>query len=73
MLSKEQRKALFDLCTIFILTWYDKDMRAAAQALRDLIRLNTLDPKINKCEFDKTQREKKLEVNPLLTPDYADS
>ena len=64
-LSKLQRKALYDLCSILALTFYDKEMRAAAEALRDLIREETLDRNHNLCGFDKTEEEKKLEQNPI--------
>ena len=62
LLSKAQRKALFNLCTIFHLTFYEEGMRKAAHGLRDLIRKNTLDPQHNKCDFDKTDKEKILEA-----------
>ena len=66
--SKKQRLALNNLCTILVLTMYDQNMRAAAEALKNLIRENTLDPKLNKCEFDMTEDEKKLAQHPILTP-----
>ena len=65
LFSKQQRLALYNLCEIVRLTSYDKADRAAAEKFRELMRLNTLDPKVNKCEFDKTDKEKKLES---LTP-----
>jgi hypothetical protein len=34
-------------------------LRAAAQQLRDLIRLNSLDPNSNKCDFDMTPDDRK--------------
>lgn len=64
-LSGPQRKSLFDLCSIFHLTFYEEGMRAAAQQLRELIRKNTLDPTHNKCDFDMTDDEKKLAASPL--------
>jgi hypothetical protein len=64
MLSKEQRRALYDLCSIFHLTFYEKEMRIAAQNLRELLRKNTLDGNRNKCEFDLTERDKKLLSSP---------
>ena len=67
-MSKSQRLALYNLCTILVLTFYDKDKRAAAEVLRELIRQNTLDEKSNKCEFDMTEAEKKRIQNPILTP-----
>ena len=65
LFSKQQRLALYNLCEIVRLTSYDKADRAAAEKFRELMRLNTLDPKLNKCEFDKTDKERKLES---LTP-----
>ena len=38
--------------------------------LRELIRKNTLDEKYNKCEFDKTPREKKLAATPIRSPKH---
>lgn len=64
-LSKEQRLALYNLCTILFLTSEKSEDRESAKKLRELIRLNTLDPKHNACEFDKTAKEKKLDANPL--------
>jgi hypothetical protein len=58
MLSKQQRLALFNLCTIHQLTCYEKEKRQAAEVLRELVRMNTLDEKNNQCEFDLTQEDK---------------
>ncbi len=58
-MSKNQRLALFNLCEILRLTFYEKEMRAAAEALRETIRKNTLDPNYNKCDFDLTTDERK--------------
>lgn len=58
-LSKAQRLALYNLTSIFYLTFYDKDKRAAAQELRDMIRLNTLDRNSNECSFDLSDDDKK--------------
>jgi hypothetical protein len=68
MLSKQQRKALFDLCTIFHLTFYEEPMRAAAQNLRELLRKNTLDPKHNKCDFDMTPTDRVREQAKKTSP-----
>jgi len=38
---------------------YDKDMRAAAESIRDLLIKNTLTPN-NKCDFDMTEKEKSI-------------
>lgn len=66
-LSAKQRLALYNLCTILQLTSYDPHLRAAAETLRDMIRKNTLDMKNNRCEFDKTIEEKKLEASPIIS------
>lgn len=66
-IGKTQRLALYNLCTILLLTFYDKDMRAAAETLREMIRQNTLDEKVNKCEFDMTEAEKKRIQSPIIT------
>jgi len=58
--NKEQRKALYDLCTVYVLTWYDESARKNAQEVRDLIRKNTLTQN-NVCEFDKTDDDRKRE------------
>jgi hypothetical protein len=60
--TKEQRKVLYDLCTIFFLTFYKQEERAAAQQLRELLRVNTFDKNYNLCEFDKTDADKKREA-----------
>lgn len=64
-LSKHQRLALYNLCTILQLTLYDPAMRAAAQELRELIRKNTLKESYNKCDFDLTKKEKQLSQSPI--------
>lgn len=63
--SKAQRLAHFNLCTILLLTSEDPADRKAALKLRELFRKNTLDPKHNKCDFDKTTKEKALEAAPI--------
>lgn len=60
MLSKAQRVALYNLCTILNLTSYDPAMRTMALELRDVIRKNTLNPKHNACSFDLTEKQKKI-------------
>jgi hypothetical protein len=72
-LSKPQRLALYNLCTIMMLTFYDKDMRESAEKLRDLIRKNTLDVKHNKCVFDDTERDRRLEQNPIILSSEKDA
>ena len=59
LFSSKQRLALYNLCEIFRLTFYDKEMRQAAKSLRELIRKNTFDGDRNKCEFDMTVADKK--------------
>ena len=59
-LSKPQRLALYNLCEIFRLTFYQKEDRAAAERLRELIRKNTLS-NANKCEFDMSLKDKTIE------------
>ncbi len=66
MFSKAQRVALFNLCTIQNLTFYEPEIRTAALALRKMIVENTLDPKSNMCSFDLTEEEnKKLDQKPI--------
>lgn len=64
--TKNQRLALYNLTSILCLTMYDKDMRAASEALREIVRQNTFNPQLNKCDFDMTDAEKKLEQNPII-------
>lgn len=68
LLSKRQRLALYNLCTILQLTSYKKEMREAAEELRELLRKNTLDGDRNKCHFDLTESEKKIRAINLKVP-----
>lgn len=74
-LSKEQRKALYNLGTIHTLVARESVDRQAAEGWREIVREVTLDVKYNKCEFDKTSKDKKLEKNPIRTASdkYANS
>lgn len=76
MFSRAQRVALYNLCTIQNLTFYEPEMRAASLALRKMIVENTLDPKSNACSFDLSDDEnKKLDKKPIRTSaqKYANS
>jgi|2_EtaG_2_1085320.scaffolds.fasta_scaffold12036_2 hypothetical protein len=67
-LSKKQRLALYNLTSIFYLTFYDKEMRGAAQELQKMIMANTLDRNTNECSFDLSDEEKKRLQNPVVPP-----
>jgi hypothetical protein len=56
MLSKAQRVAFYNLCTILNLTTHDPALRATTLDLRELIRKNTLDMKHNACSFDEEEQ-----------------
>ena len=61
--SKEQRKALMDLCEILHLTMYNENDRKAIERMKELIRKNTLSDR-NKCTFDMTLIDKaKVQFN----------
>src|SRR5689334_1376390 len=62
--SKAQRLAHYNLFTILALTAESPEERQFFWKARDTFRLNTLDPKTNKCEFDLTDDEKKLASRP---------
>lgn len=66
MLSKAQRVALFNLCTILNLTTYDPALRVTTLQLRDLICKNTLNPKHNACSFDLTEKQRKILDTPAI-------
>lgn len=62
--SKAHRLAHYNLCTILFLVSVDPADRAAALKLRELFRKNTLAAN-NQCDFDKTEKEKKLDSSPI--------
>ena len=51
---------------------YDKDMRAAAESIRDLLIKNTLTPN-NKCDFDMSEQEQSILYRKKLNEDTKGS